>query len=583
MRHIAYRFRAAIRFARMKLRVGTARVGTARVGTARVGTVCVGTGAPAHPSRAKLGSCQRLQQLSTKRFSTPRFSKKRFSKKRFSTRNSLLCAALLATLPLLAPLNAPAETRPHYGGTLRVMMQSSPNALDVPGNASPTEYRDLTRTLALIGDTLVKLDAEDRPHSSLAIAWQSDSSARHWQFTLRHGLKFHDGVAVTPAAIAQILSAAHPTWSVRAATDSVSIDVDTATPSLLAELALPRSLVLKRSASGLPIGTGPFLVAQWEPGKSLKLAANEDSWSGRPFVDFVEIEFGKSLRDQAQALELAKADLIESAPQATSGTERNAASLPVELMALVFPSTSRAQDHRLREALALAIDRKPIQSVLLKGVGEPAASILPNWMTGYAAVFSSQSNPQRPRTLLAESRQPSLNLTYDPIDLSYGPVVLSYDPSDPQAQLIAERIALNAREVGITVQVSLSGPADIRLMRVLLPSPDPATSLAEAARQLAMPQPPFPATRTIALDDLYLAEKSLLEGHALIPLFHLPVASATSSRVNDWNLDRLGDWSDDGSDRSDDRRYDLTGDRTDAGSSLANVWLGDTRPEAGSR
>jgi peptide/nickel transport system substrate-binding protein len=86
----------------------------------------------------------------------------------------------------------------------------------------------------------------------------------------------------------------------------------------------------------------------------------------------------------------------------------------VELLALVFSANSKAQDPRLREALALAIDRKPIQSVLLKGAGEPAASILPNWMTGYSAVFSAQANPQRARALLADSRPPALNLSYDP-------------------------------------------------------------------------------------------------------------------------------------------------------------------------
>src|SRR5260370_13580448 len=225
-------------------------------------------------------------------------------------------------------------------------------------------------------------------------------------------------------------------------------------PSLLAELALPRNHVLKRNGRGLPIGTGQFFVVEWQPGKLLKLAANEESWAGRPFVDAVEIEFGKSLRDQAIALELDKTDIIEAVSQAANGAERHGTStssssslsLPVELLALVFSQNSKAQDPRLREALALAIDRKPIQSVLLKGAGEPAASILPNWMTGYSAVFSAQANPQRARTVLADSRQPSLNLRCG----------LSIDPSDPQAQLIAERITLNAREVGITVQVSLS-------------------------------------------------------------------------------------------------------------------------------
>ncbi len=444
------------------------------------------------------------------------------------------------------------------------MLQSAPDALDLPANATPADYWDAARTLSLIGDTLVKLDAQARPQPALAVAWQSDPSARHWQFTLRRGVKFHDGSAASPAAIAQILGAIHSSWNVRAAVDSVSIESETPMPALLAELALPRNLLLKRNTNHLPIGTGPFLIAEWQPGKRLRLAANEDSWAGRPFVDAVEIEFGKSLRDQAIALELDKTDVIEAAPQAASGSQRHSTSsslsLPVELLALVFSANSKAQDPRLREALALAIDRKPIQPVLLKGAGEPAASILPNWMTGYSAVFSAQANPQRARTLLAGSRQPALNL--------------SYDPRDPQSQLIAERIALNAREVGITVQVSLSGAEDIRLVRVALPSPDPATSLGEAARQLGLPQPALPATPGNSLDDLYQAERGLLAGYAVIPLFQLPLASAVSARVRDWEPGRPGDWN-------------------QSGLSLADVWLADvrvadlrqsdSRPEAGSR
>ncbi len=408
---------------------------------------------------------------------------------RFRAATSLLVAALIGStaaafiattsVAIFAATTATAETRPHYGRTLRVMLQSAPAVLELPPNATPADYWDMARTLSLVGDTLVRLDAQDRPQPALAVAWQSDPSARHWQFTLRRGVKFHDGSAASPAAIAQILGALHPNWNVRAtAADSmtITIDSDTPMPSLLAELELPRNLVLKHNASGVPIGTGPFLVAEWQSGQLLRLAANEESWAGRPFVDAVEIEFGKSLRDQAIALELDKTDIIETAPQAASGSGRRGASsslsLPVELLALVFSANSKAQDPRLREALALAIDRKPIQSVLLKGAGEPAASILPNWLTGYSAVFSTPANPQRARTLLADSRQPGLNPTYG----------LTYDPRDPQAQLIAERIALNAGEVGINVQVSLSGVEDIRLMRIVLPSPDPATSLSDAAR-----------------------------------------------------------------------------------------------------
>jgi peptide/nickel transport system substrate-binding protein len=485
---------------------------------------------------------------------------------RASIRHALLDAALIAAVMVIS---ASAETRPRYGGTMRVMMQSAPDALVVPANATPAEYWDAAHTLSLIGDTLVALDAEGRAQPALAVAWQSDPGGRRWQFTLRRGVKFHDGSVASPAAIAQILGALHSNWIVRASPDSVSVSVENeaAIPSMLAELALPRNLLLKRNGSGDPIGTGPFLVTEWQPGKLLKLAAYEESWAGRPFVDAIDVEFGKSLRDQAIALELDKADLIEAPPQASAGSQQHTASLslPVELLVLVFSANSKAraaaEDLRLREALALAIDRKPIQSVLLKGAGEPAASLLPNWMTGYSAVFSAQANLQRARTLLAGSRQPALHL--------------SYDPRDPQAQLIAERIALNAHEVGIAVQVSLSGGEDVRLMRIALPSPDPGTSLAEAARQLAVPQPAFTAASRVesadghspndpSVDNLYQAERNLLTGYAVIPLFHLPLAAAASTRVQGWKPSPLGEWN-------------------RPGQSLADVWLADSRPQASTR
>jgi hypothetical protein len=131
----------------------------------------------------------------------------------------------------------------------------------------------------------------------------------------------------------------------------------------------------------------------------------------------------------------------------------------------------------------------------------------------------------RAKVVLADSRQPAL--------------ILSYDPRDPQAQLIAERIALNAREAGITIQVALSGVADISLTRIVLPSADPTTSLRAAARSLGLPQP---IIQSNSVDDLYPAEKALLDAHTVIPLFHLPVAYTSGPRVLNWQPDRTGEW-----------------------------------------
>src|ERR1035441_8327659 len=100
---------------------------------------------PRLSSRAKLGSCLRPRQPWVRR--------------------RLLSAALIIamTAPTTAATPATAATRAHYGGTLRVMLQSAPNALDIPPNATPTDYWDMARTLSLVGDTLVTLDAQGRP------------------------------------------------------------------------------------------------------------------------------------------------------------------------------------------------------------------------------------------------------------------------------------------------------------------------------------------------------------------------------------------------------------------------------------
>src|SRR5260370_16310827 len=246
---------------------------------ASISAACGRTGVLARPrrdsrprlsSRAQLGTCLWSRQL--------------WIRQRLPA-TALVAALTAATITVAISATAAAATRPRYGGTLRVMLQSAPDTLDIPANATPADYWDAARTLSLIGDTLVRLDAQGRAHPALAAAWQSDPSARHWQITLYPGLKLHDGTSASPAAVAQILGALHPGWNVRPSSDSISIESETAMPSLLAELALPRNLVLKRNGRGLPIGTGPFFIFQWHSGKMLKLAQSEESWAGRPFVD----------------------------------------------------------------------------------------------------------------------------------------------------------------------------------------------------------------------------------------------------------------------------------------------------------
>ena len=138
-------------------------------------------------------------------------------------------------------------------------------------------------------------------------------------------------------------------------------------------------------------------------------------------------------------------------------------------MGLVFSRDAQsAEDGKLREALALSIDRESMNNVLLQGGGEPAGTLLPGWMSGYAFLFPTAIDLQRARQARDEVQQ--------------APVwTLGYDASDPLARVIAERIALNARDAGLTLQTTATAAADMRLVRMPLPSLDAWVALSELA------------------------------------------------------------------------------------------------------
>ncbi len=438
--------------------------------------------------------------------------------------SSMLAAGLAAALA------AQAETRPQYGGTLHISMRAAPLSLD-PADASQTDSFAQSSVTLLMFDTLVTLDENGAVQPALAVSWQGSANKQHWQFRLRRGVKFHDGTTLTPEVAAASLRAVNPSWKVSADADSVAIEREGGDVDLLAELALSRNAIAKRNSGSPPDGTGPFYVADWQPGKKLTLSAEENYWSGRPFLDGIEIEMGRTYRDQMTALEMGRADLVEIAPEQVHRTSLDArrpeSSSPVELVALNFARDAQSAEEMLsREALALSLDRGSMRSVLLQGAGQPAASILPNWMSGYGFVFSTDADLPRARSTRAQVR-------------TIPAWTLGYDSGDPVARLLAERIALNARDAGLSVQPTPASTADIRLMTIPLLSTDPWIVLADVAAQTGLPAP---KNGDESAEDLYAAEQTLLSTRRIIPLFHLPVSYAATAALKSWTVRSDGRW-----------------------------------------
>ena len=445
---------------------------------------------------------------------------------------------LSAWLPL-AVLSAAAAcgaaTLPRYGGTLRVEMRAAPPAFD-PG------AQDAASLVSLVFETLVRIDAAGAPQPWLALSWQHDAAAKRWQFNLRPGVKFHDGSPLTAAAVAASLQPVLPGVSVTAAGDAVTIRASRPLPDLLIDLA-QAGLIFGRNSEGGFTGTGPFRLTAFEAGRRATFSANQDYWGGRPFLDAIDVQLGRGPRDQLADLELGKADVVEAGPTDVRRASEHGrtiwSSSAASLIALLFPPPlpGRTGDARVREALALSIDRAAMHTVLLQKQGEITAALLPQWISGYAFAFPAAPDLPRARTLASALPPAARTLT------------LTYDSAMRAGRSLADRVAVNARDAGLNVQVAPQNPhADVRLVEVRLDSLDPAQALAGLAAALGLQSPVTPAHAESGASPaaLYEDERKLLEGCRAIPLFHLPILYGVAGRVRVYGtappITRLGDW-----------------------------------------
>jgi peptide/nickel transport system substrate-binding protein len=439
-----------------------------------------------------------------------------------------------------------AAERPRYGGTLRVEVGASVASLD-PSQcaANAAEASAKIDLLPLVFETLAVLDANGLPQPGLASSWDHDPRALRWNFHLRPGVRFHDGSPLTPSAAVSALSNVDPSWHVSSSSDAVSIETSTPAPDLPFLLAEPRHALARRADDGTIVGTGLFRITLWQVGKHVVFSANPDYWAGRPFLDSVDVTMGTAPQARTIDLQLGKADLVDLPPdmvrRAADDKLRVGVTVPTELLALVFQTDRKTvQDARVREALARSIDRAAIVNFILQKQGEAVASLLPEWLSGTASLFSASADPDAAHSLW-EHIKPTPAL------------VLGYDSGEALEQSIAERITVNARAAGISIATraipaaARPGDFDARLVRLRMSSPEPREALSDilGALPLVSSEDTEPLPNPASAEEIYVRERAALDGFRVVPLVHLPRAYGVGNRVRNWEIragNALGGW-----------------------------------------
>src|ERR1700728_656075 len=306
--------------------------------------------------------------------------------------------------------------------------------------------------------------------------------------------------------------------------------------------------------------------SSWGAGTQAVFAANQDYRAGRPFVDFVEIQMGRPAHDRVVDLELNKTDLAripaQQARQAADRGVRVSASQPNELLALVFlRGHSGIESARVREAIARCIDRTAIVNFILQREGEPAGGLLPQWSSGTAFLFRTETDTRTAKEIWSQiSPSPKL--------------VLGYDSADTLEQSVAERIVVNAKEAGISLvsramtasgkgnqygespkpvesrSGQFEGPTrgtavlfDARLVRLRMPSPLPRISLSAFIDRLGpiagIVDSPVP--QSASPEDVYYCERGIMNSGLVVPIVWMPQVYGLSARVRDWKQPAAGE------------------------------------------
>jgi peptide/nickel transport system substrate-binding protein len=192
----------------------------------------------------------------------------------------LFTAALAALTLVLAGCGGGSSSAPADTSEFRIGWDAQPATLD-PVMTTATTTRDIMRN---VYEPLVVMDADDHVQPVLASGWTVSEDKRTISFTLREGIKFHDGsaldsddvVASLERWIAQTVAGKQfMQGTTVTATGPLSVDVTTpramfttlqllADPSLITPIQ-PAEVVRGAPAEGVTafIGTGPYQFVEW--------------------------------------------------------------------------------------------------------------------------------------------------------------------------------------------------------------------------------------------------------------------------------------------------------------------------------
>ncbi|GHD49532.1 ABC transporter substrate-binding protein [Mycetocola manganoxydans] len=316
---------------------------------------------------------------------------------------SVATAGVLATMALTAcagGATGPADGAKRVdGGTIEYAHQQEPAC--VFGGWIEQAYLSYQ-----VLDNLTSLDEDGTPVPWLAEEWSASDDGLTWTFTLKEGVEFTDGSPLTAEAVAynfdHWLGGGNSTAQVwldgyyesAEAVDDQTLVVNLSAPYPRLADNLTQSYFAIQSQEALetrtaeenceaPIGTGAFVVEEWNRGENIVLTRNDDytSWpanakhEGPANVERINWRFVADGTTRTSALRADEVDALYDVPAIewegldTAGFDLAKYVTPGRPQQLSFDTVEGPfVDENVRKAFAYSLDRETLVETIGKGV-----------------------------------------------------------------------------------------------------------------------------------------------------------------------------------------------------------------------
>jgi peptide/nickel transport system substrate-binding protein len=329
---------------------------------------------------------------------------------------------LIAVLAILLPLCVGPAYSASEPGTVIIVLNGEPHSLD-------PSVTTMSNVIHVLRENIVETLTEVNPTDGsviprLALSWKR-VDPNTWQFSLRKGVKFHDGEDFNARAvilnIKRLYSDKVPTMSSLAALvkmegtalDSHTLEVKTdkaqpILPTVLAFLAIFSPNTPTDKATRQPIGTGPYKFVKWDAGTQIVSERFDGYWGKQPQVKRAVYVWRGESSVRAAMVEIGEADIaVEIAKQDARRPDMDYTYVSSETGGLYLTAeVPPLSDRRVRLALNYAVDRDAIRGSILSKDVIPAAQLVGPSVLGFNPDLKPWPyDPKKARQLLDEARK----------------------------------------------------------------------------------------------------------------------------------------------------------------------------------